>query len=183
MNETNQKDRTIPLEVGQLEEALPLHAYGRGEAKSFQQLLNEIASGEATIAWRDGRPVRLVRIVVLTVRCQGKTLIEDRQEFTDGRVRRRGFDSLSEKLHSQENYMAAVYRALQEELSLPDDELTNITTQFLGEEIEKKESPSYPGLESLYEKQRFRVDLPDNFYRPEYIELSSSGLRTYFVWR
>jgi hypothetical protein len=118
-------------EIERLGQVLPLDQYGRGEAKSFQQLSAEITSGETQIRWQDGRPLRLVRIVVLRVCCRGKTLFEDRQEFPDGRVRRRAIGGLTEKLHPQETHREAVYRALQEELNLPADELKGVVVQFL----------------------------------------------------
>jgi hypothetical protein len=53
----------------------------------------------------------------------------------------------------------------------------------LSQEVEKTESPSYPGLESHYERYQYEVYLPDNLYKPEYIESNENGMRTYLTWR
>lgn len=170
-------------EIEKLKQALPLSEYGKGKAKSFQQLLTEVESGETQIVWQNNRPIRLLKIVVLKVYCRGQMLVEDRQEFPDGRVRDRGIEGLSEKLYLQESHNEAVYRTLQEELGLFVDELQGVSVQFLGQELEKKESPSYPGLESHYDKYMYEVHLPDDLYKPEYTEFCDDGMRTYFTWK
>ncbi|TVM00993.1 MAG: hypothetical protein CV087_11970 [Candidatus Brocadia sp. WS118] len=171
------------VNVERLKDALPIRDYGKGKAKSFQQLLDEVATGETQIIWRENRPIRLLRIVVVKVYHRGKRLVEDRQEFPDGRVRHRGIEGISEKLHPQEDHTKAVYRALHEELGFPSDELHDVSIQYLGQELEKKESTSYPGLESHYDKYQYEVHIPDNLYKPEYTELCEEGMHSYFVWR
>ncbi|MBV6518359.1 MAG: hypothetical protein DCC43_00260 [Candidatus Brocadia sp.] len=173
----------MTVDVKKLEHALPVHAYGKDKAKSFRQLLNEIATGETQIIWQENRPIRLLSIVVVKVHCRDKTLVEDRQVFPDGRVRYRGIEGLSEKLHPQEEHSKGVYRALQEELGFSADELQGISIQFLGREWEKKESLSYPGLESHYDTYTYEVHIPDTLYKPEYTELCEEGMHSYFTWK
>jgi hypothetical protein len=173
----------MTVDIEKLKHALPLSDYGKGIAKSFEQLRTEIETGETQIIWQDDRPIRLLSLVFLKVCYQDKTLVEERQEFPDGRVRHRSLKGLSEKLYPQEDPDAAVYRALQEELGLLPDELKDISIRFLDRELEEKESPSYPGLMSQYDRYEYEVPLPDHLYKPKYIELSDRGMRTYFVWR
>jgi 8-oxo-dGTP pyrophosphatase MutT (NUDIX family) len=169
-------------EIARLRRALPLGDYGKGKAKSFQQLLVEIEAGETQIVWQDDRPIRFVRVVAVRVRHGGRTLVEDRQEFPDGRTRYRGYKELSEKLYPQEDHAEAVYRALQEELGLPADELKDVPVRFLGSEFKRRESPSYPGLESEYCWYKYEIEMPERLYKPEYIEFRGDGMCTYFVW-
>jgi hypothetical protein len=171
------------IDTEKLAHALPINDYGKGKAKSFQQLLDEIKNGETEIVWMDNQPIRLLRIVFLKVSYQGKFLVEDRQEFPDGRVRYRGIEGISEKLFPQEEPDKAVYRALQEELGFQLEELQDLPIKFLGQELSKKESPSYPGLESHYDIFKYEIYLSDNHYKPEYIELFQDGQKTYFSWK
>jgi hypothetical protein len=170
----NLKGKDVP----NLAEVLDLDLFGRGEAKTFRELETEIASGESQILWENDRPVRVVQIVciqVLSPHCE--TLMEDRQEFADGRVRRRGLEGVSEKLHPGETPLNGVQRALAEELGI----LSSLTIEPLDQTVEQKESPSYPGLQSRYHKYRFRVVLPPSLYQSLYIEEQISK-KTFFAW-
>ena len=171
------------IDIEKLANALPVNDYGKGKAKSFQQLVDEIKNGETDIIWLDNRPIRLLRIVFLKVCYKDKILVEDRQEFPDGRVRYRGIEGISEKLLPQEEPNKAVYRALQEELGFQLEKLQNLSIKFLGQELSKKESPSYPGLESHYDIYKYEIYLSDNLYKPEYLELYQDGQKTYFSWK
>jgi hypothetical protein len=171
------------IDAERLAQALPISDYGRGEAKSFQQLLDEIKKGEIEIIWQSNQPIRLLSIVLIKVCYQDKILFEDRQEFADGRVRHRGIEGISEKLLPQEEPDKAVYRALQEELGFHLEELRNLSVAFLAQEASKKESPSYPGLESHYDIYKYKTYIPDSLYKPEYVELNQDSRKTYFIWR
>ncbi len=171
------------IDIQRLARSLPLDQYGKGEAKTFQNLLDEIKNGEAKIAWLDDRPIRLLRIIFLKVKYQDKILMEDRQEFPDGRVRHRGTEGIAEKLYPQEVPDQAVKRALREELGFRLDDIDTLSIPFLGQELSKKESPSFPGLESHYELYRYETCLPDNLYQPEYMETGRDGKKTYFLWK
>lgn len=161
-----------------LADALNLERFGVGEAKTFQELEAEVAAGESQILWEGDRPIRLVHIVCIQVISHdGKRLIEERQEFTDGRVRRRGLEGVSEKLRMNEQPLAGAQRALAEELGIT----ANLDIEPLGNMLEEKESPSYPGFISRYQKYCFRVVLPQALYCDVYIEEQVSK-KTFFKW-
>lgn len=161
-----------------LADVLDLTQFGRGQAKTFQELEAEIAAGESEIFWEGDRPVRVVQIVSVQVLSpQGETLMEDRQEFADGRVRRRGLEGVSEKLQPGETALNGARRALAEELGIQKA----VAIESLDQTVEEKESPSYPGLQSRYHKHRFRVMLPLSLYQAFYIEEQSSK-KTFFAW-
>lgn len=163
----------------QLVDILDLSLFGVGPAKTFQELEAEIANGESLIIWDADRPIRLVRVVCVHVFSHtGEQLVEDRQEFTDGRVRRRGMTGVSEKLKVGEAPLEGAKRALTEELGI-DRELT---LESLGESWRERLSTSYPGLLSRYATYAFRVTLPKWLYQPIYIEQQASK-RTIFQWR
>jgi hypothetical protein len=50
---------------------LPIHDYGRGEAKTIEQLWQELHSGESALEEaQDGKPLRSVSIVSVIIRNQ-----------------------------------------------------------------------------------------------------------------
>jgi NUDIX domain len=161
-----------------LEQYLDRSQYGVGQAKSWAELQAEIASGECRIEMHHDRPLRIVEIACIEVLSpHQEVLIEDRQEFSDGRIRRRKLSGVSEKLHRGESPLAGAKRAIQEELGIDGD----LTFEFIGENSEENISLSYPGLNSRYHRYRFRVQLPPAFYQPEYIE-SQASKKTFFIW-
>ena len=163
----------------ELSDSLDLSLFGIGSAKTFQELEAEIAAGESTIVWEGDRPIRQVQIACVQVRSpDGRTLIEDRQEFTDGRVRRRGLEGVSEKLQTGETPMDAAQRALMEELGIQ----AVLIIEPMGETVEERFSPSYPGLLSRYWKYRFCTVLPQECYRDTYVEEQASK-KTFFTWK
>ncbi|HIK18888.1 MAG TPA: NUDIX domain-containing protein [Leptolyngbyaceae cyanobacterium M33_DOE_097] len=152
--------------------------YGVGEAKTFAALLREIEQRECEIIWEDDRYVRLVQVVLVEVFSSAGKLIEDRQEFTDGRSRRRGIEGISEKRRRDENPLDAARRALREELGIA----AAIDLTFVQQTTGEKLSPSYPGLLSRYTKDLFTCYLPDELIQPKYVEIQDDK-KTFFVWK
>ena len=166
--------------LDKLTSALPIHLYGVGIAKSFQHLCREIEEGETEIIWENSHPIRVVQFAFVEIFSHaGKTLIEDRQEFADGRIRRRGFRGISEKLKPSEDSLDGAKRGFIEELGLNPESLK---LEFVGMDVEEKESGSYPGLMTRYTKFHYKTEIPIEMYQEEYIEKCSDGIKTFFVW-
>ncbi len=159
--------------------------WGQAEAKSLDDLFGEIEEGETALCIDgEGRLVRLVSAVradVLYRTDAGEVLIlrEDRQVFADGRVRRRSIGaSLAEKMKPGEEPAAAIERGIREELGV--EGALDLVPR--GESVERRDSPSYPGLSSIYRFYRFTAALRDDQYSPEgYVERQASKT-SYFVW-
>ena len=70
--------------------------FGTGTAKPLNNLVKEVVKGEAELIDRKGQLIRRVSPLALDIFADvdGKRmwLTEDRQEFADGRVRRRGLE-------------------------------------------------------------------------------------------
>lgn len=161
-----------------LKDYLDLSRYGRGQAKSWDELEAEIREGESHIEWQDGRPIRVVKVACVEVLShKGERLIEVTQELADGRIRQRGLIGLSEKFKPQEDPDEAARRALAEELGIHEE----LDFEVMGQAIEEKESVSYPGLLSRYYKFFFRVLFPRLLYKSEYVEVQATK-RTIFRW-
>lgn len=161
---------------------LPLHLYGKGQANSYNSLLEEIASGEAVIVWEGETPVRYIDVAIIYIKCCGLVLHEKKQVFNDGRVRNRGFKAISEKFMPNELPRAAARRALMEEIGLSRDVVGKMQFKSISTTEEKRLSPAYPGLLTRYRLWKFETVLPIKEWRPWYVE---QGLdkRTIFGWR
>jgi hypothetical protein len=163
---------------------IDLSKWGKGEAKTLDHLLGEVHDGEMELIEEGGELLRKVTAATADIFYTDPSgnifhLVEDRQEFTDGRIRRRDFKvSLSEKLKSSENPDASVIRGIQEELGIEG----KIETSKTGEEKENKESQSYPDLATQYHFHNYRADLTPEQHDPEgYVE-KQSDKSTFFVW-
>ena len=101
-----------------------LSKWGKGEAKTFDHLLKEIRDGEMKLIEEGGKLLRGVTVAIADIYytdSDGNSfhLVEDRQEFKDGRMRRRNLPvSLSEKLKSSEDPDSSVIRGIEEELGI-----------------------------------------------------------------
>lgn len=160
---------------------IDLLSWGRGSAKSLEHLLIEVKSGEVELFERDDKLMRHLAVLDINVFTDiggRRYLIEDRQEFTDGRVRRRELPtSVSEKLHKGENPLEAVARALEEELGVRHFQILSSADGA----VETHESPSFPGLLSEYLVYRVDVLIDPTEYKDTYQEVQSDK-STYFVW-
>lgn len=165
--------------------SIPIQKWGKGEAKTLDHLLAEINTGEATIAVKDSRVIRMIATAAVNVYytegAGNLLLVEDRQVFCDGQIRRRNLNtSLGEKVKVGEKPEEAAQRALEEELGI------NENLSFISESVLEKPllpSESFPGLYVTNVLYRFDVFLPAQFYRPEgYVEYQADKT-TYFIWR
>ncbi|OWM79684.1 uncharacterized protein LOC116205054 [Punica granatum] len=121
--------------------------------KNVHNLWLELSEGETSLA-DSTPPVRTVNVV--TVRIIGKdgsTLVESRQELSDGSVRDR-CRPLSEKMKPDETPEEAVFRAVKEELGSiipsPAEEIVRIVPGSYKKNVEERNSASYPGLPARY---------------------------------
>ena len=126
---------------------IDLSCFEQGNAKSIAHLFAELERGEAEPIVRNGQLIRRLAVLNIDVFAEinGRRLhlVEDRQVFADGRIRRRALPaSVSEKLHTGEDRVAAVVRALEEELWI---RRFGIVSPFV-ETVEASESPGFPRL-------------------------------------
>lgn len=162
--------------------------WGAGSAKTLEHLLKEVQEGESTLIVEDGRLVRVLEALDIKVRCTlpdgtTKELYEDRQEFTDGRIRRRDqlTGSLGEKIKSGETPNSdSVRRALAEELGFEVDD-GHINMDDI--RSEERETMSYPGLLTRYTFYAYGVDLPQDLYVAGGYSEQQPDKTTYFCWK
>ncbi|MBU1084930.1 MAG: hypothetical protein ABIJ43_04430 [Candidatus Beckwithbacteria bacterium] len=158
--------------------------WGKNEAKTVRHFFNEIKNGDCVLV--DTSEGLRRRVVSANVRVYHQAdddlfyLKEDRQEFKDGRVRKRDWFtwSASEKVKPTESIEEGGERVLREELKIQGD--LNIVRKEV--KPESTESPSYPGLHTEYQSNFFDAYLTDKQYNPDgYIEEQPDKI-TYWVW-
>ena len=136
---------------------LDLSKWGRGGAKTVEDLLEEVRAGETTLT--EGGPgggvARSVSVLSIRVsREDGAVLTEARQRFPDGRERRREDTYVAEKLLPGEAWQDGVRRGVQEELgsAVPDGQSleVDVDAASYARSETSRVSSSYPGLMSHY---------------------------------
>lgn len=164
---------------------IPCDLWGTGKSKTINHLLDELKNGECEIAELHGTLTRFIEFVGVKVFYTDKDeqtwiLKEDRQEFNDGRVRRRNMpNSVSEKMKSGEDPLISAIRGIREELGI----------KVYAHQLKKRRdlsydggSLSYPGLDTKYKGHKFICDIDDNQFEPRgYVEVQSDK-KTFFIW-
>ena len=129
--------------------------------KTVAELNHEIEAGETTLEIIDGKLFRIVKLISINVQIKlGNELfilVEDKQIFFTGAVRKRGLRNLAEKIKNKEKPEQTVIRALKEEISLT----TNKKPIFREKTQESKTSPSYPQLDSIYQIWNYSITLDE----------------------
>lgn len=165
-----------------------LGGVGLSASKKVEDLFKEIIEHDSELVERSGELFRKLRVLGLLVSYTHSDgtkykLKEQHQYFHEdarGRVRE-NWASVGEKLKTNEKLnIDSINRTLSEELQisvLPEN------IHFLGiDKKEKKESSSYPGLNSEYPIYKYEITLKDSQYIPEgYFEVQG-GKTTCFHW-
>lgn len=125
---------------------VPTNGWSRGQAKSVTDLFQELEAGECEL--RTSPLKRVLRGVAELLIAQGDAvLIEARQEFGDGRYRKRG-TLPAEKMRAGEDPLTAARRCVVEELGRPAGAISSL--ERVSTRQVAKESQSYPGLLTEY---------------------------------
>jgi hypothetical protein len=155
--------------------------WGNGETRTLQELYKEIVDGETELFEMDGELIRTVTVVGVVVTCGKHRLKEDRQEFTDGRVRHRDLTvSCAEKLINGETPKQAAVRCLKEELGIEVHESELIPhVNHSNTDL----SSSYPGLKCVYHRNPFDYEMKPEYFKPEGYQEFQENKTTYFIWK
>jgi hypothetical protein len=161
------------------DKGVPLDLFGSGNAKTVDQLYEEIQSGETKLLYDEGVLIRYFRGVVVHVYSGVYKLHEDRQEFKDGRIRRRNFDFLGEKMVNGEAPVDAALRCIKEEIGI---DVSNL--EYQRRELKPHaDSMSYPGIITIGDLYHFNVTLESSDFNLDgYIEYQDAKTN-YYVWR
>ena len=165
--------------------SIPINLWGTGYAKTIEHLFEELQNEECQIKEINGYLVRFIEFVGVRVLYKDENgdtwlLKEDRQEFRDGRTRRRNMpSSVSEKMKYGEDALISAVRGMKEELGI-DVSLNQLIKQRPF--IYDGSSQSYPGLKSKYKGNHFTCYLKkEQFDDNGYVEVQKDK-STYFIW-
>jgi len=165
-----------------------LGLWGTKDYKTGQSLYGEIAGGDCVLKLGPDGLRRMTKAVFVDVMyCNGGQeyiLKEDRQEFSDGRARRRNLPgSAGEKVVTGESFKQAVKRLIK------DEELKGIGLSTEGSRLIKKkkwrasgEANSYPGLVTKSENVKYEWKLRSDQGKPKDFSVREEDTITYFVW-
>ena len=163
---------------------VPIDTWGQGQAKTVKHLFDELQHEECHIEDRGGFLVRYLEFVGVRIFYKkGEEILylkEDRQEFNDGRTRKREMpSSVSEKMKFGENPQLSDIRGIKEDLGIyvkPEQLIKQRDLNYRGGSL------SYPGLTSKYKGHQFTCYLTEQQFNPEgYIE-KQEDKSTFFTW-
>ncbi|MBX9703312.1 MAG: NUDIX domain-containing protein [Silvanigrellaceae bacterium] len=153
--------------------------------KSVSTLYGEIKNGECILGIEDEKLHR--RVDVVSIKCfytneegQRFQIFEEKQVFKNGMERRRGHMYVAEKLQPNETLEECAKRGLAEELQIAGPD---VHVMPLAEEntFEKRESPTYKGIQCSYNTHFFSYEVPKLFYKESYVE-EQDDKSTFFSW-
>jgi hypothetical protein len=164
---------------------IPVDIWGSGKSKTLNNLLDEIKGEECSLIERSGKITRYIEFVGIKIYYTDNNnerwfLKEIRQEFNDGRVRRRNIpSSVSEKMKFGEDPVVAGIRGIKEELGVeiqPYQLSKHSDLHYDGGSL------SYPGLETKYKGHKFICNFNhQQFNTNGYIEVQKDK-KTFFNW-
>jgi hypothetical protein len=167
------------------EYSIPVEEWGTGEAKNVEHLLDEIRGEECNVEDRGEYLIRSIEFVGVRIYHKDKdnvtwVLKEDKQEFKDGRVRRRNMpSSVSEKMKFGEDSLISAIRGIKEELGINVEGHQLIKMRDL---FYNGGSQSYPGLRTRYKGHQFTCFFNDDqFDENGYIEVQKDK-SAFFKW-
>jgi hypothetical protein len=165
---------------------IPVHLWGKGKSKSVEHLLDEIDNNECSVVEENNGLTRYIEFVAIKIYFKNDsgenwTLVEDKQVFKDGRIRRRNMpNSVSEKMKFGEDAEIAAVRGIEEELGViieKDQLIKRREIDYNGGSL------SYPGLETKYKGHKFICYFNINqFNESGYVE-NQKDKSTYFIWK
>eukprot|EP00929_Paragymnodinium_shiwhaense_P111609 TRINITY_DN7992_c0_g1_i2.p1 TRINITY_DN7992_c0_g1~~TRINITY_DN7992_c0_g1_i2.p1 ORF type:complete len:782 (-),score=239.19 TRINITY_DN7992_c0_g1_i2:130-2475(-) len=135
-------------------------AFGQKNTKTLKEFSNELLKGEASLMVdTDGKVVRTADIVVLILKKQGvgDILVEAKETYADGQT-----SELKRvpgtKRRPDENHFVTAQRLLKRQLKM-DENCVSLNSAEVKVIEEKKDSPSYPGISTLYRKRVITAEL------------------------
>eukprot|EP00929_Paragymnodinium_shiwhaense_P091909 TRINITY_DN517_c0_g2_i1.p1 TRINITY_DN517_c0_g2~~TRINITY_DN517_c0_g2_i1.p1 ORF type:complete len:781 (+),score=265.18 TRINITY_DN517_c0_g2_i1:145-2487(+) len=142
------------------ENKIDVELFGRNNAKTLRAFTDELTRGDSSLmVTPEGKVVRTVDVVVLILKKQGvgDILVEVSEKQTDGSMidlkRLPG-----SKRRPDENQFVAAQRVLRRQLKM-DENFVTIDASDVKVVEEQKDSPSYPGIDTIYRKRIISAEL------------------------
>jgi hypothetical protein len=136
---------------------IPVQRWGAAGTKPVADLWTELETGESALT-TDSPPERLVSCVELTIRQDGRTLLEVAQLLANGELRERNALP-AEKMLPGETPEAAAFRCVEEELGVPRADC-RIAPGTYRTSRNTRHATSYPGLTTHYVVHTVEIEVP-----------------------
>ncbi len=163
--------------------------YSVGNAKTVEQLHEEILSGETNIINDDKQLIREVETLFLIIKGYDSKILREKWVKYGNKPKVPRLSPLAEKmmLGESDNIPKVILRAINEKLSLLKIKLNiNIQLNTMKKCIYDKNSDSYPGLKTKYIVYIIQVkidNLPNTKFKTrEYLKNKSTEIRLTTAW-
>jgi len=182
VSESATSDTSNVLDTQLRDHGIATDKFGVGKAKTLQQLSAEVQSGAAVLmldASAHKKLVRVVDVVLLRICAPGnktKCLVETGEKFADGRERSIvRLPGTKKEPHMNSKQTAELI--VNEMINLGG---AKVTFDFTKKEVfeEQEESPSYPGVQTVYRKEIIEGDLQAE--ASNHIGLKVKGAKDWF---
>jgi len=159
-------------------------SWGIGQAKTISNLMAELYTKECYLRINSKAIIRVVEVVRMEIRDpELGLLIEESQVLPDGRARKRGGVPAGKVRAGEETAHAAGCREMEEELGLKQGTYTCGRWQ---NNVEVRESSSYPGLQTEYRLTTLYITLnPDTLglLKPGAHTIEEDKTEHFWVWK
>jgi len=180
----NEKANVHTLELQLRSHGINTDGFGKGEAKRLDQLAAEIHAGSSSLlldASQVKKLTRVVDVVLLRINAPGnkqKIFVETGEKYADGRKRNiTRLPGTKKEPHMNSKQMAD--RIVAEMLDVGDAKVNfDFTTKEVFEELE--DSPSYPGVQTVYRKEIIAGELTKPNVGMQRVD--KNNLTKYFEW-
>ncbi len=161
-----------------------MFGWGEGNAKTVDDLLQEVLEGESVLQTGSDGLTRVVNIVKMHIFEMGRpergNLVEVSQKLPDGRVRMLNKKPAG-KIKIGEKAAQALVREVKEELGIGEDQYSHSLYLVDSEEVPSK---SYPRLRCLYHIYHFNINIyPGSLVlQDEFVTTEEDGTELTFMW-
>ncbi|MBP9763216.1 MAG: hypothetical protein KBD10_00530 [Candidatus Pacebacteria bacterium] len=162
---------------------IPLDKWGKGKAKTLENFLKELNSGESQLTSVDGKLFRSALGSVAVIHYFDypfhSVLTEVHQIMSNGKIYSRDIPfSIGEKVLPNESSLEAVYRAFKEELAIEEKLKLRERPGYVQGPVP---STSYPGIITTYFVDVWFAMMPKHLYKRVYTEVQPDKT-SQFVW-
>eukprot|EP00746_Dinoflagellata_sp_MGD_P001672 gnl/MRDRNA2_/MRDRNA2_103170_c0_seq1.p1 gnl/MRDRNA2_/MRDRNA2_103170_c0~~gnl/MRDRNA2_/MRDRNA2_103170_c0_seq1.p1 ORF type:complete len:333 (-),score=69.00 gnl/MRDRNA2_/MRDRNA2_103170_c0_seq1:342-1340(-) len=132
-----------------------IDSFGKGKARSIDDLYWEVRRGESYLGHQNGKFKRLVSVLRLEIWAKtdegDKLLVHTDERLEDRRVRKSLNERIAKKMSHDESVEDALMRALMTELRLDSRWFfSHLKIERIDEKLGESESPGCPGIMTIY---------------------------------
>jgi len=143
--------------------------FGTDNTKSLHEFADELSNSEASLTRdRSGKVMRVVDVVALLLIKEDtkQILLKTTEKYNDGTTKAKPLLPGAKRLNAHENQFQAAYRILERQLKI-DENHVNLDAETVMITEDLRDSPSYPGLQTLYRKRIITGEVSTHVNAPD----------------